>query len=102
MNKRFFWIILAMLACFTAPGIIYTWRDVLLAPVIKKIVITTAKRQLGVDLAIQHLGGNYITALDIQQVQTLHANPEGPVVSLSFTHLRLRYSLFDLFWQDFL
>ncbi|NTV53062.1 MAG: hypothetical protein HGA76_08635, partial [Candidatus Firestonebacteria bacterium] len=79
--------------CLGALGLLYYFRDAWVAPHLKSLLVSTVKRELGLDVAIGHLGGSYLSDLEIRQVRTLRAHAAGPLVFLNLDRLRLHYFL---------
>jgi hypothetical protein len=97
MKKFASGIMIIALSGLVVLGVLYPFRDAVIGPFIKNAILAAAKRQLGLELAIQRVRGNYLTALEIDQVRTLRPNSEGPLISVQIGRLSVHYSLLALF-----
>lgn len=97
MRKLFFWSLAWLCLGVAMLGFIYSFREVLIAPYLKIMIISAVRQQLGLNLTIGRIAGNYLTGVEIERVRTLRPNPAGPLVSLSLDRLKLHYALPALF-----
>ena len=74
----------------------YAGRSVLITPHLTALIRETIRDQLGLDVSIGKVAGSLVADLEIDDVQTVGPAAEGPVRSLSWKRLRLRYSLMSL------
>ena len=75
---------------------LYLLRSVLIAPHIQRFLENSIESQLGMEVAVGHIGGTYITDFAVTNVTTLKSAPAGILVSLEFKRLRVAYNLLSL------
>ncbi len=75
---------------------LYLFRSVLIAPHLQRLLENSIESQLGMEVAIGHIGGSYITDFEVTNVVTLKPAPEGALVSLELKRLRVSYNLLSV------
>jgi translocation and assembly module TamB len=96
MKRTWIWGAVAVAAVAGLLALAYAGRGVLIAPYLSALIRETIRAQLGLDVSIGRVSGSLVADLEIDDVQTVGPPADGPVRSLSWKRLRLRYSLRSL------
>ena len=81
---------------FVLLGLLYLLRGVIIEPRLKSYVQTVCRERLGIGVTVGDITGSYLASIGINDFSTVEKGRAGPLSSLDFESLRLRYSLLSL------
>jgi autotransporter translocation and assembly factor TamB len=76
---------------------IYALRSVLIAPHIRTFLERTVEANLGLKIAINEIGGSYLSDIELKNVTTVRRLTDGPLTNLKLHRFKMTYHLWDLF-----
>jgi autotransporter translocation and assembly factor TamB len=76
---------------------IYALRSVIIAPYAIGVLERMVASNLGLQISIGHLGGSYVSDLEVKNITTVKRLVDGPLTDVQLRRLKLNYRLWDLF-----
>nr|MDA8164883.1 translocation/assembly module TamB domain-containing protein [Desulfobacteraceae bacterium] len=96
MKRTLLWIAGSILALAIVLTTVYAFRQQLLAPLIASRVAAELESRYGVRVKIGRIGGDFVTSLELGDVETVGSAPDRPVTRISLRRGNARYWLPDL------
>ncbi|MFC1862605.1 translocation/assembly module TamB domain-containing protein [Thermodesulfobacteriota bacterium] len=98
LRKTLKWVLLgAALSLVIGMGIIYNFRETIIAPHISRWISERIEEDLGLTVKIDRIKGTYFNGIIIENVTVINPAALYPLANLTLKHLELDYSLLTLF-----
>lgn len=93
MKRTSIFLLSAALALLVLGGITFTFRERLLLPVVNRLLVKSIGAELGLEITVERISGNYFHDLQLSGVRTISPAKNGTLISVAATTIEARYSL---------